>query len=211
MQDPVIPIHSHCIDCGLARIEAFRQRLTRGRCNNCYQRHIYALKKGGQFDSRSMPRPVLERLLEKGIAGPGGCVIWTGALGASGYGSLSIPGRSGGSPHRAIYELLNGPIPEGLHVDHTCHNRDLYCQADRCLHRRCFNPHHLEAVTARENHLRSPLKAFWNAPRPHCKRGHEYNEENTVTLKNGQRRCRECDRRRKREYYARLRERKAAA
>jgi hypothetical protein len=41
--------------------------------------------------------------------------------------------------HRFAYELLVGPIPEGLVIDHLCRNR------------RCVNPAHLEPVTAEEN------------------------------------------------------------
>ena len=41
--------------------------------------------------------------------------------------------------HRAAYELLYGPIPDGLEIDHTCNNP------------RCINTDHLEAVTHQEN------------------------------------------------------------
>jgi hypothetical protein len=43
------------------------------------------------------------------------------------------------SPHRFAYELLVGPIPAGLVLDHLCRNR------------LCVNPNHLEPVTNSEN------------------------------------------------------------
>lgn len=42
--------------------------------------------------------------------------------------------------HRAAYELVKGAIPEGMHIDHMCHNPG------------CVNPDHLRAVTHKQNH-----------------------------------------------------------
>lgn len=74
--------------------------------------------------------------------GPDECWMWTGAIcGAprgKGYGHLNIGGRLV-MAHRFAYELLVGPIPEGLVLDHLC--REQYC----------VNPAHLEPVTQRTN------------------------------------------------------------
>lgn len=58
--------------------------------------------------------------------------------------------------HRAAYELLVGPIPEGLQIDHVCHSRDLACAGGwHDPHKACVNPRHLEPVTHAENMART--------------------------------------------------------
>lgn len=84
--------------------------------------------------------------------GPDECWPWTGYREKkTGYGYISSDGRPR-LAHRIVYEAFNGPIPEGLHIDHTCHNRSTDCAGgSTCRHRRCVNPAHLEAVTNAEN------------------------------------------------------------
>jgi hypothetical protein len=66
-----------------------------------------------------------------------GCWLWQGPLDANGYGQFQK-----GRPHRWIYAYCNGPIPDGLSIDHLCRNR-------ACV----FLPH-LQAVTPSENSRR---------------------------------------------------------
>lgn len=64
-----------------------------------------------------------------------GCWNWTGTVHIhTGYG---IYGRR--RAHRMAYELRVGPIPKGMHLDHTCFNRV------------CVNPTHLRPVTQKQN------------------------------------------------------------
>lgn len=51
------------------------------------------------------------------------CWLWTGAR-AGGYGKVYVGGRSGGmvGAHRVAWEVLVGPIPDGLRVLHRCDN-----------------------------------------------------------------------------------------
>ncbi|MFE9642100.1 HNH endonuclease [Nocardiopsis alba] len=82
---------------------------------------------------------------------------------------------------RVSYELFVGPIGEGKEPDHTCFTRN------------CINPHHLEAVSRRENILRSNNPCAQNARKKECKRGHAFDEENTYrSPSTGHRNCREC-------------------
>ncbi len=122
-----------------------------------------------------------ERLMSKGVAGPNNCIVWTGYTAPNGYGTISLVGKKRTAyVHRVSHELHNGPIPEGLTVDHLCMNRA------------CINPNHLEAVTARENVLRSPnTKASINRAKTHCPQGHPYEGYNLV-MQGRRRTCREC-------------------
>lgn len=78
---------------------------------------------------------------------PTPCWIWTGWNSANGYGKVKIKGRAH-MAHRAIYECLAAPIPDGHVLDHHCRNRA------------CCNPLHLEPVTIRENTHRGNAVLF---------------------------------------------------
>lgn len=113
----------------------------------------------------------------------GDCWLWTG--GKTGgewgrYGAFQVNGRQT-KTHRFAYELLVGPVPEGLELDHLCRVT------------LCCNPEHLEAVTHRENLLRGVAPCAVHAKKTHCPQGHPYDKVNTRIYK-GMRTCRVCDR-----------------
>jgi len=124
-------------------------------------------------------RPLADRFWEK-VQKTDSCWIFTGAGCGVGYGEIWAHGRVMRA-HRVAYELLIGPVPEGLTLDHRCRNR------------RCVNPAHLEPVTNRENLLRGNGWSGRNARATHCPKGHPYSEENT-TRRGGKRYCRTCAR-----------------
>lgn len=111
-----------------------------------------------------------------------GCLIWLGALGPGGYGSISFKSRKTSQvAHKFVYEFVKGPVPEGLELDHKCRVRS------------CVNPDHLEPVTRKEN-MRRGLKGIL---RTHCIHGHSYGEPGNLVssrLKVGIRQCRACQR-----------------
>lgn len=113
-----------------------------------------------------------------------GCWRWQGSLKSNGYASFYAGGGRGTNKtyaHRFAYELLIGPIPDGLDIDHLCRVRD------------CSNPGHLEAVTHRENMLRGDTFAAKHARKTHCHQGHPFDEVNTYWFLDGSGRgCRTC-------------------
>jgi hypothetical protein len=110
----------------------------------------------------------------------GPCWMWAGAPNRDGgYGThRTKTGRP--VAHRYAYELLVGPIPDGLDLDHLCRVR------------MCVNPEHLEPVTRLVNNRRG--RRNQNGFKTHCDRGHEFTPENTYRKPNGGRSCRECAR-----------------
>lgn len=110
------------------------------------------------------------------------CIIWDGAKNRpNGYGVTYFKPPDGSKPrlalaHRAVYELLVGPIPTGMTLDHLCRVR------------LCVNYQHLEPVTDEQNRRRSPLLY---GHKTHCKRGHSL--EDAYVWKQG-RVCRQCRR-----------------
>ncbi|WP_083788323.1 HNH endonuclease signature motif containing protein [Frankia sp. EAN1pec] len=120
--------------------------------------------------------------------GPGACWPWTGGKMNSGYGVFRPSKDASVLAHRWAYEQVNGTIPRGLHIDHTCHN-GTGCPPGRCPHCLCCNPAHLEAVTPGENLNRSHNG---NAAKVVCRAGHPYSKENTYIGPSGNRFCRQC-------------------
>lgn len=110
------------------------------------------------------------------------CWRWTGAQNSQGYGCVGVLGKSR-LVHRVAYELLVGPIPAGLVIDHVVKRG--------CVHKTCLNPAHLEPVTNLEN-----IRRGINPNKTHCPAGHEYAGDNLIlrTRENGRinRNCRTC-------------------
>jgi hypothetical protein len=93
------------------------------------------------------PESLRERFWSKvNKYGPNGCWLWTASIAPNGYGHFYRGTTGGRVAHRFAYELLVGPIPEGLQLDHLCSNRG------------CVNPDHLEPVTAAINTRRALAK-----------------------------------------------------
>lgn len=119
----------------------------------------------------------------------GPCWLWRACADRLGYGVFKRGGAGSRLAHVIAWEMVNGPVPRGLELDHLCRNPP------------CVNPAHLEPVTHRQNMARSV-----HATKTHCVHGHPFDAANTQARRDGSRCCRVCARDRKRGYAARQRE-----
>ena len=134
-----------------------------------------------------MDSEILKRF-EKKFTKTQGCWNWEASGHPKGYGQFWVNGKYERA-NRAAYRLYKGEIPEGLIVCHSCDNP------------KCVNPRHLWVGTNSDNQRDRVRKGrHREANKTHCPSGHEYTEKNTKVAKNGWRQCRECNRKRQREY-----------
>lgn len=109
-----------------------------------------------------------------------GCWFYRGGKTAGGYGVYEFCGRKERA-HRVAYEVVVGPIPDGLQLDHLCRVPA------------CVNPSHLEPVTSRENTMRGAGPTALASRRTRCRRGHPLSGTNLArSRREGWRECRRC-------------------
>lgn len=99
------------------------------------------------------PRQTFRNVMRQIDVQPGGCWLWTGSIKPEGYGQVTV-NRKRRDVHRYVYEVLVGPVPEGLDLGHVCHDEDTDCRlGNACPHRRCANISHMRPMTRTENSL----------------------------------------------------------
>lgn len=103
--------------------------------------HYRTAKLRGDFtpDARYGAAEALAARVEK----LGDCLIWTGSTRSDGYGQIKVAGKSR-AVHQVAWEFANGPIPEGMEIDHTCFNHG------------CVNVEHLRLATRAQNNRNLP-------------------------------------------------------
>lgn len=165
----------------------------RGLCRS----HYAQLRRRELRLSRPRPTPEQRFWIKVDKNGPlpverpdlGNCWVWRTAKRDSTRVSFVVKSGSKVLAHRMGYELIVGPIPDGLVLDHLCRRP------------RCVRFSHLEPVTQATNIARGlgpALLREWDAKKralTHCKWGHEYTPPNTRIKKNGTRGCKACARR----------------
>ena len=114
-----------------------------------------------------------------------GCLLFTGARNAAGYGVIGRGGRDAGlvKAHRAS-AFFAGIIPsldDPRLVCHTCDNPP------------CTEPAHLYAGDKMTNALDAVANGLWgDRSHTHCVKGHVLDESNSYIAPDGRRRCRRC-------------------
>lgn len=133
-------------------------------CPNDYRARGYCVshynekRKTGELELADLSH---ETKLFSKIEVTGFCWLWTAHRNKLGYGTFKY-GKGGTLAHRAVYETLIGPVPDGLVLDHLCRIPA------------CVNPDHLEPVTNQENCIRGH-KARKTG---YCPQGHSVSGDN---------------------------------
>ena len=103
--------------------ECGRPHKTRGYCT----RHYQLWRRNGEAGvlnpkARFFPGVTLEEKMAMVTTVSDGCWLWNDLKSPGGYGVVSYKGHTEFA-HRAAWRLANGPIPEGMIVDHIiCNN-----------------------------------------------------------------------------------------
>ena len=166
-------------------------------------------------DYGETPQRVIDRVLARCDVNSEGCHLSRHKTNGKGYVQFvfSQKGRrTFRGAHQIVWVYFNGPIPDGMIVDHACH-RDGDCPGGpTCPHRRCVNIDHLRLLTPKDNTLYGVGPTAVNARKTHCIHGHLLDEANTYIYRTPQnvvvhRECRACRLEKQRTY----RRRKKAA
>lgn len=110
-----------------------RRHRSKGLCGMHYGR----MRASGTLEAGAYRR-TFEQVFEGKLSRQGDCLVWTGLRNPQGYGQVSWRGKTL-SAHRFMWEKHNGPIPEGIEIDHICHNPP------------CVELKHIRLATRKEN------------------------------------------------------------
>lgn len=156
-----------------------RDARTKGYC----QKHYLRLWRHGTTDTKERLHgvPAEQRFWAHVTRGADDeCWPYSPVSERDGYGRINVhsDGQAAVLAHRYAYELMVGPIPDGLQIDHQCHEPDSGCvSGPACPHRACVNPAHLRPSTNRENSLRGNAPSIMASRNDLCEKGlHRFSE-----------------------------------
>lgn len=139
-------------------------------------------KLGRNYRTGHKPQTLQGRIMAKVSVTDAGCWEFHGYRSPLGYGRIKAGGEAR-LVHRVLYEILVGPVPPDLDMDHLCRNPP------------CCNPDHLEPVTPWENKRRGMHPRMVAHRARTCLRGHSQAEHACRRKSTGQViYCRACRR-----------------
>ena len=118
--------------------ECSNRQVGRGLCDGHYQQ----ARKGQDLRPLTVRRrknQTYDEFFWSQVDMTGDCWIWQHSISDSGYGRFTNDKGVRVRAHRYSYEAINGPIPDGMLLDHECHNR------------LCVNPSHLRPADYSQN------------------------------------------------------------
>ena len=110
-------------------------------CDQHYRRfRKYGEPTAGYIRKCSSPEEAIRTYVQQ----VGDCIEWTGYRDPNGYGHImamrpETDKKTSWLTHRYAWTLANGPIPDGIELDHECHNPA------------CLNLDHLRLATRKQN------------------------------------------------------------
>jgi hypothetical protein len=99
--------------------------------------HYRQFKRGRELRPLYRREATMEGRFWSKVEKTDGCWNWVGSL-TAGYGRISVDGVLQ-LAHRVSFTWANGPIPDGMLVDHRCHQTA------------CVRPDHLRLATVKQN------------------------------------------------------------
>jgi len=143
----------------------------------------------------------LERIVSRFEVQESGCWHHPSVPTAKGYAQTKYgwPVAKSTLIHRLSWMHYKGEIPEGMVIDHLCHNPAECEGGNTCTHRRCVNPDHLALVTVAENSHKT-VRVF--EYRKQCVNGHDV--ESVAQTSTGRKYCLICNKLSKEKNYSRL-------